>query len=204
MHAECSELLLTNYSIPDEDRPVVEDKVESNTEVVFCTKGCFSKWRTSKNKEIRAAAAAAKEAARKDKKKKIPWEEDGSLDVLLEWLTTEGNHASCCGAAGNKGRTKGAFCKEIAKTIKEKKPETDRSEKDVENKIVKLERQFRLACDWTMNTGQGVSNPGDFEAAVKQRCPLFHELEDIMGSRPNAKPLSANENDVPIVDDDAL
>ena len=120
--------------------------------------------------------------AKKDKKRKVPWEEDGSLDVLIEWITTEGNYAAYCGSSGNKGRTKGVFHKEIAKLIKEKKPETDRTDKDVENKIGKLERQFREAYDWTKNTGIGVDNPGDFEGAVRKRCPLFYALEDIMGS----------------------
>jgi hypothetical protein len=64
----------------------------------------------------------------------------------------------------------------------------------VENKITSLERQFRQATDWAENTGQGVSDPGDFEAAILKRCPLYKELEPIMGERPNARPLSTNED----------
>ena len=46
-----------------------------------------------------------------------------------------------------------------------------------------------------MNTGQGVEDPGSFEAAVLKRCPLYKELEPIMGERPNARPLGTNEED---------
>ena len=97
------------------------------------------------------------------------------------------------------------FHKEIASLLKEKHPESDRNEKDVENKIGSLERQFRIACDWLNHTGQGVEDPGDIEAAVKQRCPLYKELQDVMGDRPNAQPLASSDsalpNEVEIMDD---
>lgn len=148
----------------------------------------------TKKRVAKAAAAAAKAAAQNLKKRKVPWEEDGTLDVLLEWITTEGNYAEHCGANGNKGKTKTQHHKELAILIKERKEDSDRNEKDVENKITALERQFRLASDWANNTGQGVDNPGDFEEAVRKRCPLFKELEPIMGDRPNAKPLATSED----------
>ena len=56
-----------------------------------------------------------------------------------------------------------------------------------------MESQFRSASDWANNTGQGVDNPGDFQAAINKRCPLYELLEPIMGDRPNAKPLATNE-----------
>ena len=64
----------------------------------------------------------------------------------------------------------------------------------MENKIVSLERQFRVATEWANNTGQGVENPGDFEAAILKRCPLYKALEPIMGERPNSKPSYTNED----------
>ena len=112
----------------------------------------------------------------------------------MEWMTTEGNYAEYCGANGNKGKTKTQHHKELAILLKEKHPSSERTEKDVENKIVSLERQFRVASDWANNTGQGVDNPGDFEAAILKYCPLFKELEPIMGDRPNAKPLATSED----------
>lgn len=90
----------------------------------------------------------------------------------MDWLTEEGNYALYCGCNGNKGKSKSTYHKELALLIKKEKPESNRTDKDVENKIVKLERQFRLGCDWANNTGQGVDEPGDFGKAVLQRCPL--------------------------------
>jgi hypothetical protein len=158
--------------------------------IVFCKKGCFLKWLSAKKREAKAAATG-----KPVKKRKVPWEEDGTLDVLMEWLTTEGHYADYCGATGNKGKSKAQHHKELAILIKEKKPESERTDKDVENKITSLERQFRVATDWANNTGQGVDNPGDFDEAVKKCCPLYDVLELIIGDRPNVKPLSTNEED---------
>jgi hypothetical protein len=111
----------------------------------------------------------------------------------MEWLTTHGNYSNYCGGTGNRGKSKAQHHKDLAIMIKNKLPESSRTEKDVENKIVALERQFREASDWANNTGQGVDDPGDFEAAILKRCPHYHQLEDIMKERPNAKPLATNE-----------
>jgi hypothetical protein len=191
-HVKCSCLLLTRYNVAVEDRPDLEEKNGLGEPIVFCKKGCFLKWQAAKKRQAKDAIKASKAPP---KKRKTPWEDDGTLDVLLEWLTTEGNYAEYCGSNGNKGKSKSQYHKELALLIKEKLPESDRSEKDVENKITSLERQFRVASDWASNTGAGVDNPGDFQAAVIQRCALFNELEPIMGERPNAKPLYSNEND---------
>ena len=138
MHEKCSSLLLDKHQIPSDDRPQVEDRTDSNEPVVFCKKGCFLKWSAAKKREAKAAAALAK-AANAPKKRKVPWEEDGSLDVLMEWITTEGNYADYCGANGNKGKSKTAYHKELSLLLKEKIPECERNEKDVENKITSLE-----------------------------------------------------------------
>ena len=194
MHEKCSTLLLNRYEVPMEDRPSEEERTASNEPIVFCKKGCFGKWIAAKKKEKKAAITAEKAAKQASRRKKIPWEEDGCLETLMEWMTTEGNYAEYCGANGNKGKTKTQHHKELAILLKEKHPSSERTEKDVENKIVSLERQFRVASDWANNTGQGVDNPGDFEAAILKYCPLFKELEPIMGDRPNAKPLATSED----------
>jgi hypothetical protein len=187
MHSHCSKLLLDRYEIPPEDRP-------DSDQVVFCTKTCFTKWLAAKKKAEKTASKAAAES--EVKKRKVPWEDDGTLSVLMDWLTTEGNYSSYAGSNGNvMGKSKAQFHKDISLLIKAKIPDSDREPKDVENKIVSLERQFRLAMDWVNNTGQGVDNPGDFEAAVLKRCPLWKDLEPIMGERPNSKPLCTNEDD---------
>jgi hypothetical protein len=66
---------------------------------------------------------------------------------------------------------------------------------DVENKFASLEHQFRVAMDWAENTGQGVDDPGDFQAAVLKQCPYYIELDPIMGEYPNARPLNTNEGE---------
>jgi hypothetical protein len=140
MHGHCSKLLLDRHEVPAEDRPDMEDTV------VFCTKTCYSKWIASKKKMAKAASKAAAES--EVKKRKVSWEEDGSLTVLMDWLTTEGNYSSYAGSNGNiKGKSKSQYHKEIALLIKSKLPDSDRESKDVENKIVSLERQFRQATD---------------------------------------------------------
>ena len=190
IHGQCCNLLLDHYSVPQEERPQAEDC--GDEALVFCTKTCYLKWWAEKKKRLKEAKKSASEA--EVKKRKVPWEEDGSLSVLLEWLTTEGNYSVYAGSNGNvKGKSKSQFHKELALMIKEKCPGAERESKDVENKIVGLERQFRQASDWANNTGQGVDNPGDFQAALLKRCPLYVELEPIMGERPNSKPLATNE-----------
>ena len=191
MHCKCSSLLLTRHSVPVEDRPADMDMNQSGEPIVFCKKSCYQRWLADKK---RAAKEASKAAKQPSKKRKVPWEEDGTMEILMEWLTTEGNYAEYCGANGNKGKTKTQYHKELSLLIKEKLPDSARTEKDVENKITGLERQFRVASDWANNTGAGVENGGEFKAAVLQRCALYDELEPIMGDRPNAKPLASNED----------
>lgn len=194
MHAVGSNLLLDKHSIEGPERPTDQDKDTPESEsIVFCKKACHNKWKTDKKQKAKATTAALAAAAKK--KRKVPWEDDGSMDVLMDWMTTHGNYASYCGSNGhqNKGKSKSAIHKDIALLIQQKRPASERDAKDVENKIGTLERQFRQAKDWAENTGQGVTDPGDFASAVKNRCPHHCELEDIMGERPNAKPLATNE-----------
>lgn len=205
MHEGCSNLLLNKHSIPTADRPDPESRTEIDEPFVFCKKGCYTKWFSGRKKEAKALAAAEKKAAENSsRKKKVPWEEDGSLTILVDWLTVEGNYAEYCGATGNKGKTKAQHHKELAALIKQKLPESERTEKDVENKICHLERQFRIASDWANNTGQGVDNPGHFEEALLKRCPLYRELEEVMGDRPNAKPLATSDDKSDDDEDDVL
>ncbi len=60
----------------------------------------------------------------------------------MEWITTEGNYADYCGANGNKGKSKTQYYKDLAIKIQTEAPNSKRNEKDVENKIVSLEKQF--------------------------------------------------------------
>ena len=131
MHEGCCKLLLDNFTIPEVDRPSLDDREPpENVAVVFCTKGCFTKWKAQKKKEAKEAEALLKEANKK--KRRVPWEEDGSMEALMDWLTTHGSYADYCGANSNRGTSKAQCHKEIASFILNKKPETDRTDKDVD------------------------------------------------------------------------
>ena len=63
---------------------------------MFCKKGGHAIWKSEKKKKEKEQERLAKEQNKK--KRKVPWEQDGSLKALLDWLTTEGNYAACAGA----------------------------------------------------------------------------------------------------------
>ena len=181
------------HQIQGHERPAEDD--DKDGPIVFCTKTCYNRWFSHKKKVMKAIEKAAKEANKK--KRKVAWESDGSLDVLMDWLTTEGNYANYCGANGNKGKSKTQCQKELSLLMQQKIPRCKRNDKDVCNKIGSIKRQFREASDWANNTGQGMEVTGEqFEDAVKKQCPLYYQLEDIMGDRPNAQPLATNEDDI--------
>ena len=186
IHANCSKSKLDFFCIKPEDRPV-------DPTVVFCKKGCHAIWKSEKKKKEKEQERLAKEQNKK--KRKVPWEQDGSLKALLDWLTTEGNYAAYAGAnKKNKGTPKSAHHKQIAEFVQSKVPESQRDAKDVQNKINSLESQFRKASDWKNNTGAGLDDPGSIEKGILDRCAHCNELEPIMGDRPNAKPLATSED----------
>ena len=79
-----------------------------------------------KAKEIKRLDAVEKEELAKTKKKRVPWEEDGSLEVLMEWITTHGKCAECCGANGDDGKSEAQHCEDLPVLIETKKPEAAR------------------------------------------------------------------------------
>ena len=126
MHTHCSHLLLDRYEIEAEDRP-------TDPSITFCTKGCHTKWNGDKIRAAKAADKAASDAAKPPKK--VPWDSDGTLDFLMDWITTEPNYALYCGCNGNKGKSKAQHHKELSIEMKKELPGTDRSEKCIEAKI---------------------------------------------------------------------
>ena len=75
MHQQCSVLLLNRFQIAIADRPDTSEVSDTGKPVVFCKKGCYSKWQSTKKKEAKAAAAAAKaslDAQKTKKPRKVP------------------------------------------------------------------------------------------------------------------------------------
>ena len=97
VHLEC----YANW-VKSEEKPYPTDGI-----TILCGKRCLQRWR--------------KDQMEKLKPKKIQtWEADGSMDVLLDWLTTDDNYAKYCGSSQNKGTSKAQFHKEIAEIINDK------------------------------------------------------------------------------------
>jgi hypothetical protein len=110
----------------DERPSCTTDSDETLT--VFCTKTCYLKWIGVQKKEAKAAKKETEGS--EDKKQKVPWEDDDTLGILMEWITTEGNYSSFAGSTGNiKGKSQSQFHKEIALLVKSKKQDSQQDAK---------------------------------------------------------------------------
>jgi hypothetical protein len=84
---------------------------------------------------------------------------------------------------GIKATTKGRqpklkICEEIVALFKQKIIVVGRSAKQILDKIILIEKSFKLAHDWINNTGQGVDNQEQFREAVMKQCLYYYELEE--------------------------
>ncbi|KAI9325123.1 hypothetical protein BDR26DRAFT_827775 [Obelidium mucronatum] len=128
-------------------------------------------------------------------KQKINWSKDAvepkgksSHDILIDWLTTEGNYSRWKGDTEG-GVTKETLCSEIVSEmithgIKH------RDNNMVRTKIGDLEKSFKRAVDWRANTGQGIldsstkteaEKEAEIKLYLKKLCPFYEELEPVMG-----------------------
>ncbi|KAG9413407.1 hypothetical protein AC1031_012624 [Aphanomyces cochlioides] len=132
-----------------------------------------------------------------DKKRRFRWDNDSvnggptSLQVLLEWLTHEGNYSKWRGG-DRSGLTKEALCglivgRLVDAGISHRKPA------DIRDKIQNLEMQYRSAADWLAATGQGVQDEASIKAAIYKRCPYYDELCPIMIDRPSSRPVLTSD-----------
>ena len=103
------------------------------------------------------------------RKKKTLWTNDGtedtpsSMDMLLDWLTTDGNYSRWKGSDTKKGHLflniglkggikKEVLCTEICNALKAVGIDY-RVNADIRPKISTIEQGFRKASDWLANTG---------------------------------------------------
>jgi len=180
---------------------------------VVCTKTCFTKHESQQRGEAKKKLAAEKKASVPEPAK-IAWNKDGkngsddpnhSEKLLVAWMQDGNNWANFRGG-NQQGKTKKQYCKEIAKIINDSGVRQVRSPKDVENKINTIQNQFKIAFDWSQNTGAGLKADDDFvgfEDGCKKRCKYWDELIEVMGSRAASRPgFSTDDMDQASVDYD--
>ena len=109
--------------------------------------------------------------------------------VIIDLLTKEGNYNQWHGGDKQNGMTKMGIAKAI-KVRSSRNITMERPGRDIHVKINRLEQQFQAAKDWLNQTGAGVTCEESIRAAVKQRCPYYYELVDVMSDRASTIPLS--------------
>ena len=81
-------------------------------------------------------------------------------------------------------------------TIKSKGCKKERTAKDVLNFIERKLKQWKLAYEWTQETGQGVKESGDekgFEDYVRKLCPFYYDLYDVLSVRAGIEPIANSD-----------
>jgi len=130
-----------------------------------------------------------------NKKKRAFWHNDNegksSLDLLLDWMTTEGNYSKWKGGYVKKD----AIAKEILFFLKEKGMKTNRSPRDVSMKVYEIETKYKKAKDFLSGTGAGILTEVSLKKEVEKICPYYYMLESVFGDRASFVPL-ADETDL--------
>jgi len=122
--------------------------------------------------------------ATKQKTKRVFWHNDNdgpgtrsSLDLLLDWISTEGNYAKWKGGMVKKE----TVAKEILIFLKEKGAKKNRITRDIFAKMYEIETKFKATKDFLNSTGAGILTEVSLRKEVEKSCPYFYMLEAVMG-----------------------
>ncbi|KAJ3409202.1 hypothetical protein HDU80_002438 [Chytriomyces hyalinus] len=130
------------------------------------------------------------------------WKDDGSLDILIEWLSDHGNYNRWKGGHGQTGETKDNLAEEIAAKLAQH-GKLGRTADAVRAKITWLEKSYRSARDWKARTGSGIMEDelldmdnriSQVDAYMKRACLHFDLLHPVFGDRPSSRPLLTSDN----------
>ena len=182
VHKECLVLLKGKTNIPKEFDEVV------------CSKRCY-------NALIKERTKAEED---KNKQRRNRWHNDGteasknksSIEVLLDWLTKEGNYDRWRGSGpnNNRGETKRAVCTEISGLIKAAGIDIPRKWEDVWGKIAYLEKTYKEARYNRRGTGYGTRDGSSLRKKLKKEFIYYDVLSPIFENRPSVKPLYSTDD----------
>jgi hypothetical protein len=113
-----------------------------------------------------------------------PGDPNDSITLLLKWITNQENYdAYCIGV-------KAQICNKIADWLRLEGVRTERTGKDVRNKIDTLKTQYKSAIAYMRGTGAGVqrTDPKGFMARVHKICPYYDDLHKVMHERAGTNP----------------
>jgi len=111
------------------------------------------------------------------------------MQILLNWLLTEGNYSHFKGKESF-GKKKKDYAEEIVILINNAVLQHQHTVKDVLNKIEYVKQAFHSAHDFAnMDTGTGLHEMdfGQFRDAMKKCCPWYFQLLPIFQDRASAR-----------------
>lgn len=180
----------------------LEQQLKSHDpKIIFpvCGKRCYNTICHTRNKKVDKAQSEYAIAQ--------SWENDGndlnmsSIDVLIEWLTTEENATNYFGGLDIDGKTssnrKESYHHIIRDLIKDENG-SDRSSESIRSKIIRVMQSYKEASERMNMTGnglEGIQYTSFQEYIVKSVCKYFFELDPILKDRPNVTPWATNEDD---------
>ncbi|KAJ3223679.1 hypothetical protein HDU78_011237 [Chytriomyces hyalinus] len=154
-----------------------------------------------KEREKEQKAQEKRDAAEAENKR-INWKEDGSLDVLIDWLSDFENYNRWKGGFSQTGQTKEVISDEIAEFIASRGIR-GRTGPAVKAKVSQLESDYRNACDWRAGTGNGImeditldpqTRVTQVEAHVRKLCPHYDLVHPVLMDRPSSRPLLTSDD----------